>query len=315
MKTAAIFKFLFLPLVVLMPVSDAPESPAKVLGVYVGTSLCAEVSKPMLNIDPTAQCDRNKWHLTLYVDSGSLAPTTYKLSTEYGYHVDNRTLLMKGSNVREGNWSIVKGAKTNPNAVVYQLDPGNPNISISFQNIDPNLIHLLERDRSLVVGSAAQSFTLSRIDSPILANKPAANLSMQSTVGAANVSGVGRSSLFSGRSPCQEVARQLNHPVGSDCFKLKWGLTLQQDANTLIPSTFKLRGTLFRDFDRTGTWSVLRGKPGDPDATIYKLELDKNQGTLFLLKADSNILLFLHNDGSLMVGNSDFSYTLNRDKR
>jgi len=314
MKQIALFKFVFLPLMVILPVSRPSEPPSTTFGVFAGTSLCADVSRPLLNIPPAAQCDRNKWNLTLYVDSMTQAPTTYRLSSEYGYHVDNRTLVMKGSNVREGKWSIIKGAKSDPDAPVYQLDPANPQISISFQKIDSNLIHLLERDRTLVVGSAAQSFTLSRIDRQIAPNGSPTKVAMKYISGSAKSSGLGQLAVFGGRTPCREVAQQLNHPVGSDCFKLKWEIKLHQDPNTLRPATFKLRGTLFRDFDRNGTWMVLRGRSGDPNATIYKLDFAKNEGSLLLLKADDNILFFLHNDGSLMVGNSDFSYTLNRDK-
>jgi hypothetical protein len=119
--------------------------------------------------------------------------------------------------------------------------------------------------------------------------------------------------VFSGRTPCREVARQLKHPVAVDCMKLKWKLTLNQDPKTFNPTTFKMRGTLFRDFDREGKWAILQGRPADANATIYRLDFDKVEKPLFLLKVDDNILFFLHNDGSLMVGNSDFSYTLNRE--
>lgn len=314
MKTIVLFKVLLLLLIVILPASQPSESATTTFGVFAGTSLCADVSRPLLNIPFAAQCDRTKWNLTLYVDPVTQAPTTYKLSSEYGYHIDNRTLVMKGSNVREGKWSIVKGDNSDPNASVYQLDPANPQISLSFQKIDTNLIHLMERDRSLVVGSAAQSFTLSRIDRQIGMAGVKAKVPMKSHAATPEASGLGPMVVFGGRSPCREVAQQLNHPVGSDCFKLKWKVTLHRDANTLAPTTFKLRGTLFRDFDRTGTWTVLRGRPGEPNATVYKLDFDKSEGSLLFLKADDNILFFLHNDGSLMVGNSDFSYTLNLDK-
>jgi len=90
-------------------------------------------------------------------------------------------------------------------------------------------------------------------------------------------------------------------------------LTLNQDPKTQTPTTFKLRGTLFRDYDREGTWAVMRGRGGEQNGSIFKLDLDKPKGSLLLFKADDNILFFLDDDGTLMVGNRDFSYTLNRD--
>lgn len=222
---------------------------------------------------------------------------------------------MKGSNVREGKWTIVKGAKADPNATVYQLDPANTQMTISFQVIDSNLIHLLERDESLVVGSAAQSFTLSRIDKHVDMTDSHASVPVKSSTRKPSTGDSGPMAVFGGRTPCREVAAQLNRPVGADCFKLKWEVTLFRDPETLKPTTFKLRGTLFRDFNRDGRWSILQGRLGEPNATLYKLDLDKNEGTLLLLKGDDNILFFVSNDRSLMVGNDDFSYTLNRDRQ
>ena len=163
MKAIGLVVLLLLPFLGFTPCTRFSESNAP-FGVFVGTSLCAEVARPLLGIPRDAQCDRTKWNLALYVDALTLKPTMYKLSSEYGYHVDNRTLLMKGSHVREGRWKIAKGVKADPNATVYQLDTNDAGLTISFQLLDANLIHLLDRDNSMTVGNAAQSFTLSRID-------------------------------------------------------------------------------------------------------------------------------------------------------
>lgn len=314
MKIIVLLKFVFLPLMAVTPLTCTTESQSTTFGVFGGTSLCAEVSRPLLNIPPAAQCDRTKWNLTLYVDSRTQSPTTYKLSSEYGFHIDNRTFLTKGSNVREGTWSIATGAKTDPNATVYELEPADPKSTVLFLRIDENLIHLLDRDRSLMIGSAAQSFTLSRIDkissvTTPLVNSRTTHISSRKSLDSTPIR------VFEGRTPCREVAQQLSHPVGADCFKLKWGVTLYQDPITLTPTRFKLRGTLFRDFDREGTWAIHQGRRGDPSATVYKLDFPDIKGSLLFYKADDNVLFFLHNDGTLMVGNQDFSYTLNRATR
>jgi hypothetical protein len=165
----------------------------------------------------------------------------------------------------------------------------------------------------LVIGSAAQSFTLSRIDKLTNAAFALEEVSIKRFASTPNTDTSAPVRVFGGRTPCREVARQLKHPVASDCLKLKWDLTLNQDPKTSNPTTFKMRGTLFRDVDREGKWAIVQGRPADANATIYRLDFDEVEKTLFLLKADDNILFFLHNDGSLMVGNSDFSYTLNRE--
>lgn len=134
-----------------------------ILGVFAGTSLCGDVAKPILQIPAGAQCDRIKWNLTLYQDPKTHAPTRYKLVGEYGFHVDNRTYVIKGTTAAEGRWAISKGTKTDPKAAVYQLEAGKPRASISFLKLDQNLLHFLDRDKSLMVGNAAQSYTLSRM--------------------------------------------------------------------------------------------------------------------------------------------------------
>ena len=63
---------------------------------------------------------------------------------------------------------------------------------------------------------------------------------------------------------------------------------------------------------RTGKWAIVRGAKTNPDAVVYQLDSDKAQGSLLLLKADDNILFFLSKEKNLLVGNGDFSYTLNR---
>src|SRR4030095_4343244 len=98
MKSILLFSLVFLPVLALTPCTRSSDSNST-LGVFVGTSMCSDSARPLLGIPATAQCDRTKWDLTLYVDARTQSPTTYKLSSEYGYHIDNRTLVMKGSNV------------------------------------------------------------------------------------------------------------------------------------------------------------------------------------------------------------------------
>jgi hypothetical protein len=97
-------------------------------------------------------------------------------------------------------------------------------------------------------------------------------------------------------------------------MKVKWDLTLYQDSKARAQTTYELRGTFYRDRIRTGTWTVLRGARGNPAAVVYQLNADASHASLMLLKGDDNILFFLDGDRNLMIGNGDFSYTLNRKK-
>ena len=56
-----------------------------------------------------------------------------------------------------------KGSATDPTAVIYRLDPGNPATSISFLRLNDNLLHLLDSDRQLMIGTGAWSYTLNKV--------------------------------------------------------------------------------------------------------------------------------------------------------
>jgi hypothetical protein len=95
-------------------------------------------------------------------------------------------------------------------------------------------------------------------------------------------------------------------------MKAKWELVLYRDPITLAPTTYTLKGTFYRERLREGRWTILRGAGTRPDAVVYRLDPDKPRESLSFLKADDNILFFLDKERTLMVGNGDFSYTLNR---
>lgn len=124
---------------------------------------------------------------------------------------------------------------------------------------------------------------------------------------AGNVIGV-----YDGRTPCKELAAQINEKTTTDCMKIKWRLILYKDSATGNPTTYELLGFVFkRDNPQIGKWHVIKGSKSKPWAIIYQLDLP-GRGPLFLLKGDDNILFFMDKDKNLLVGNRDFSYTLNR---
>lgn len=283
---------------------NVSTAPSPNVSVFSGTSPCAEFAKPFLAIPAAENCDRIKWQLSLY-DSGKFA-----LRREYGYHVDNRTYLSKDVTNFEGTWKTAKGGTTTP--VLVQLNPGQPK-TLSFALLDQNLLHPLDEVQNLAIGDGGASFTLSRDQK--------SSVLTSGSYGALTDENLTPQMIFTGRSPCQEMARELNHPVASDCFKLKWLLTLQRDPKTLAPTTYKLRGTLYHndntgaEHPREGKWRVIKGTRTNPNAVVYQLEAFGPDGPISLLKTDPNVLFFIRKDGSLLIGNEDFSYTLNRDSK
>ena len=138
---------------------------SSVFGSFVASTPCTEGTKPLPGIPVNADCKLMKWNLTLYQDDSNNAPTTYKLHCVYGLPKQGTTGLIGGGKQLEleGNWTIVKGMWSNPDAEVYQLIDNKTNKTISFLKLNDNLLHLLDSDQHLMIGSAAWSYTLNRI--------------------------------------------------------------------------------------------------------------------------------------------------------
>jgi hypothetical protein len=81
-------------------------------------------------------------------------------------------------------------------------------------------------------------------------------------------------------------------------------LTLYQDPATSAPAGYKIEGTLFRRNARKGSWKYVTGDPA-----VLELSGDT---PLYLRKSSENVLFLLGQSRDLMIGNADFSYTLNR---
>ena len=280
------------------------------LGVFEGTSPCNADASSFLQIPTNSKCDEVKWKLTLFTDESS-NPTSFKLEREYGYYPDNFSTKSMGKISIEGKWKIQKGTKSNLSEVLYQLQSNNE--FISFQLLDDNLLHLLNSDKSLAIGNDGHSFTLSR--SPYII-KQQTNYSNSPKTTRIFPSGLkGDSIRFAGKTPCKELAGTLKISSTIDCFKLKWDLILKQDPEKNYPTTYELRRTGHRESVIKGKWIVLKGTKTNAEAIVYQLDPDKPEESILLLKGDDNLLFFLDRNRNLLVGNSEFSYTLNRLRR
>jgi hypothetical protein len=62
----------------------------------------------------------------------------------------------------EGKWKIVKGTASKCQAIIYQLLDNKTNHTISFLKLNDDLLHLLDSDQRLMIGSAAWSYTLNK---------------------------------------------------------------------------------------------------------------------------------------------------------
>lgn len=142
-----------------------PGGPQKpVARTYVGTTPCSNGTRPIPGIPSDAPCELIKWRLTFLEKNNNDLSGTYVLDAEYGMPRQGTRDIAGGRQLhRTGNWDTVKHPLTK--ASIYRLDPGAPEMSISFIRLSERLIHLLDSEQQLMIGSGAWSYTLNKTDS------------------------------------------------------------------------------------------------------------------------------------------------------
>lgn len=262
---------------------------------FVASTPCDAAVRPFLGIAHNAQCERITWWLTLAPGSAS---GTFTLHALYGMTVPNTQGLVNGGTKAEfqGNWGASNGAQLRLTIRASQR-------TLQLRRLDDNLLHIEDGQGALLVGNGGWSYTLNRRH-PVALTKPARNFVSLPRAGDADAG------IFDGRSPCLALATQVGARVESDCAKLKWRLKLDRDSTTGT-GRFTLEGTLYRDRARTGRWSIERHAT-EPRTAVIRLRTPEGGRFLSFMKVDDNILLFLDESDRPLVGNTDFSFTLNR---
>ena len=284
-------------------------------GVFEGITPCSPLTRPLPQIPADTNCEQMIWKIILYQDSATGTPATYTLESAYGVPQQGTPGLVGGGTpiVMEGTWAIVKGTKIDPGAVVYQLNPDNPQTTVSFLKMAEDILHVLNRDQTLMVGNASWSYTLNRTDNRIplqITEQPGPSETSTRPPIPSMPAGSSVLGVFEGRLPCHEIVFEIMKIAPyPGCAKMKSRLTLYQDQTTGSPSTYLYMGT---STIREGTWMIVQGTESDPDAEVYQLHLEGGQQPVSFLKADENHLFLLDRDGNLLVGNALFSYTLSR---
>ena len=130
-----------------------------------------------------------------------------------------------------------------------------------------------------------------------------------------------RTAVFVGSTPCDESIRAiLGIPREANAELIEWELTLEEAAGARVPATYHLRyrfgptrpnqpglDATASTLTRSGTWRSETPAKGQPAAAVVKTDT-----ALSLLRVSDTILHVLAPDGSLMVGNGGWSYTLSR---
>ena len=254
--------------------------------VYYGSTPPHLAVREFLHISLTDSIDFIKWKL-------EISSNVYKLSCRYGLSrpstngfINEKEVSFSGRLTRDGQY--------------YHLHREGKTFHIL--ELNSNLLHLLDKSKRLLVGNGGYSYTLNS-DSPIKSGQfsiPAKQATQHSAI------------AFEGRTPCQELSTLLHLSKSRECDKLKWYIIFFSDSVTGKPLHYLKGGTAYRQETMVkGKWEIEKSANGK---IIYKLDPEKQSAATHLLKADDNILLFTDPEGNLLVGNKDFSYTLNRTK-
>jgi len=237
--------------------------------------------RTFLGISLTDSIDFIRWKL-------SISDKKYSLECSYGIgkpntngFYDEKKIVLSG---------IVKRENNN-----YILENGHHVLKLA--EVNTNLLHILNKDNTLLIGGGGWSYALNNI-APTATNQ--INLTAKQSV-------LKDSIVFQGRTLCGDFS--INRPSQS-CIKMKWLIVFYANKNE--PTTYLLNRSNMLPLEypgKKGTWKIIAGKDG---RIIYELTPDKETTPTYLLKLDEGVLIFTDAKGNLLVGNHDFSYTLNR---
>ena len=248
---------------------------------YTASTPAGSLVRTFLGISLTDSIDFIRWKL-------SLTDLTYTLECTYGIGKPNTNGFYDPKSVKLSG-TVKRDNTTN----TYTLQNGNTTLKLA--ELNANLLHILSNN-SLAIGNGGWSYALNNI-TPAANNKSL--LTSKQIV-------IKDSMAFEGRTPCGVP----NLNKGSECYKLKWYLVLYGHPGTNEPTTYRVLGTGFRtEGGRRSTWKIINNNDG---RIVYQLNDENGKPFLHLLKLDEGILIFTDTKGNLLVGDHDFSYTLNR---
>lgn len=261
--------------IVLFSLSDTPKDQS-----YTGSTPAAFVVRSFLGISQTESIDFIRWDLTLLSES-------YQLTCDYGVAKPNTNGFMNGGKHVELS-GLLRREKNQ-----YRLI--NSGKTLALAKVNNNLLYLMDSENHLIVGTEGWSYALNNLD-PMPSDQ---------TAWIGRPLAIKDSISFVGRTPC----RVAGFDGRKECYKLKWAIVLYKSGQNAM-GKYKLWGSpWYKEGGRRGAWKIIEEKD---HRIFYLLNDDKGNEFARLLALDENVLAFTDAKGNLLVGNLDFSYTLNR---
>ncbi|MEO6730720.1 MAG: hypothetical protein ABIN01_05850 [Ferruginibacter sp.] len=251
---------------------------------FVGSTPAHGIVRNFLKISLTDSIDFIRWRL-------ELKGKRFDLQCRYGLSKpgtqgfrDEKMVEFEGGFSKTGN----------------QLDLRDNNKVLSVLQINDDLLHLLDQHNQMLVGNGGYSYALNSIDP---GNTAGFNLQPVKTT-------LKYPLAYQGRTPCQELSKILGLNKTAACDKMKWYIIFYTDSLTGQPSHYLKGGSSFKkEAIEKGKWRIINKHDG---RIIFEVTPDSKAYTLHLLKGDDNILFFTDPNGRVLIGNENFSYTLNR---
>ncbi|HJS53890.1 MAG TPA: hypothetical protein VJ765_05080 [Chitinophagaceae bacterium] len=245
---------------------------------YTASTPAAAIVRKFLGISLNDSIDFIRWKL-------SLSDLRYTLECNYGIGKPNTNGFYNGGKKVAFNGTVKRDNKTNTYTLVNDMH------TLKFVELNANLLHIANDDNVLLVGNGGWSYVLNNMTP--LATDELKLIARQTKVK--------DSIAFQGRTPCG-VPNII--PAGKECYKLKWYLVLYNN------NSYRVLGTGYRlEGGRRGNWKMNTNKVGQ---IAYELNDETGKPFIHLLKLDDGVLIFTDEKGNLLVGDHDFSYTLNR---
>lgn len=128
-----------------------PPKGDNIYGVFEGRTPCFEIGK-QLGTELRRDCHHLKWQVIFFRDPVTKKPTTYSFGSEM---FDRRPL--------KGNWKIIKGTPSDPEAILFALEYGHQGKSLYILKGDDNVLFILDENREFRTGNEHYSYTLNRV--------------------------------------------------------------------------------------------------------------------------------------------------------
>ena len=249
---------------------------------YTASTPAGQGVREFFGISQSDSIDFIRWHLKI------IDRKEFNLSCSYGIAKPNTNGFINEKKV------TLKGTASFNEGVLVLNQSGK---KLSMQVLNDNIMHLLNKGGGMMVGNGGWSYTLNAMNKlPAPATKlTTKNFEFKDSV------------VFEGRTPCRGVEELFIGRVRPECYKKKWLVTLYRSYGGATTGTYKI-GTVE---SKKGKWKLKKSGEGK---IIYSLDLN-NGNTLDLLHVDANIVYMMDVKGEILVGDHDFSYSLNRRMR